>query len=309
MSRILVTPRSLTRGNDPELDRLREAGHEVVLCTPGRTPVEAELVSLVPGCVGWLAGVERIGGRVIAAADALRVICRNGTGVDSIDLEACRGRGIAVLRAEGANARGVAELVLGLVLAHLRSLPFHDATLHAGGWERRQGIELEGRTLGVIGTGRIGARVARFGLALDMRVIAHDLTPNPALAALSGFRYAPVPDLLAASDIVTLHCPHTPGSPPLIDAAALANVRRGCLLVNTARWGLVDAGAVLAALEEGRLGGYAVDAYETEPPPPLPLLRHARVIATPHIGAYTTESVARSTRQAVDNLLEQLCVR
>jgi D-3-phosphoglycerate dehydrogenase len=306
VAKILVTPRSLTKGGDPALDLLRKAGYEVVFCTPGKAPDEAELALLLPGCVGWLAGVEKITDAVLAKAADLKAISRNGTGVDSVDLAACRRRGIPVLRAEGANARGVAELALGLVLALMRSIPFSDARIKAGGWERRQGSELEGKTLGVIGTGRIGKLVARFGLDLGMNVIGADTYPDPSLAKAPGFRYAPVGELLAGSDVVTLHCPHEPGQKPLIDAAALAVMKMGSYLVNTARSRLVDADAVLKSLADGRLAGYAVDAYDAEPPAAHPLFADARVIATPHVGAFTAESVARATRAAVDNLLAAL---
>ncbi|MCX7031200.1 MAG: phosphoglycerate dehydrogenase [Spirochaetes bacterium] len=306
MAKILVTPRSLTKGGDPTLDLLRKAGYEVVFCTPGKSPDEAELARLLPGCVGWLAGVEKITDAVLAKAPALLAISRNGTGVDSIDLEACKRRGIPVLRAEGANARGVAELTLGLALALLRSIPFSDARMKAGGWERRQGAELEEKTLGVIGTGKIGKLVARFGLAVGMNVVGADRYPDAALSKTPGFRYAPVAELLAESDIVTLHCPHEPGAKPLVDAAALVSMKKGAYLVNTARSGLVDADAVLQSLADGRLAGYAADAYDTEPPAAHPLFAHERVITTPHVGAYTAESVARATRAAVDNLLAAL---
>jgi phosphoglycerate dehydrogenase-like enzyme len=306
MPKILVTPRSLTRGGDPALEALKKAGYELVFCTPGKSPDQSELIALVPGCVGWLAGVEKITDAVLSKATALKAISRNGTGVDSVDLAACEGRGIPVLRAEGANARGVAELTIGLMLSLLRSIPMSDARMKAGGWERRQGAELEGKTLGVIGTGRIGKLVTRFALAMDMKVIGHDAFPDAGFAATPGFRYAPPPELLASSDIVTLHCPHTPGEKPLIDRQAVAAMRKGAFLVNTARAGLVDAAALLEALGDGRIAGYAVDAYDTEPPEAHPLFAHERVITTPHIGAFTAESVARATRVAVENLLSAL---
>jgi phosphoglycerate dehydrogenase-like enzyme len=178
--------------------------------------------------------------------------------------------------------------------------------MKAGAWERRQGVELEGRTLGVIGTGRIGKLVAGFALALGMKVLGYDAFPDAAWSPSPSFRYAPLPETLAASDIVTLHCPHTPGEKPLIDAQALARMRTGAYLVNTARAGLVDHAAVLESLEDGRLSGYAVDAYDKEPPDASPLIAHKRVIATPHVGAYTAESVSRATRAAVENLLAAL---
>jgi phosphoglycerate dehydrogenase-like enzyme len=309
MGRILVTPRSLTRGGDPALALLEKAGHEVVFCTPGKAPGEAELLRLLPGCVGWLAGVETITDEVLRAAGDLKVISRNGTGVDSIDLAACGRRGIAVLRAEGANARGVAELAMGLIIALVRSIPFGDARMKAGGWERRMGVELEGKALGLIGCGRIGRLVAGFGLAFGMTVSAHDARPDPSFTPSPGFRFAPRDDVLGSSDVVSLHCPYSPGEKPLVDREALARMRKGSFLVNTARAGLVDEAAVLEALEEGRIGGFATDVFEKEPPLPGRLYSHERVILAPHVGGYTEESVARATRAAVDNLLAALASR
>jgi D-3-phosphoglycerate dehydrogenase / 2-oxoglutarate reductase len=306
MAKILVTPRSLTKGGDPSLELLRKAGHQLVFCAPGKAPDEQELLGLVPGCAGWLAGVEKITDAVLARADSLKAISRNGTGVDSIDLAACERRGIAVLRAEGANARGVAELTIALIISLLRSVPFGDARIKAGGWERRQGTEIEGRTLGVIGTGKIGRLVTKLALGMDMRVLGFDAYPDARYVPSESFHYVPFEELLVSSDVVTLHCPHTPGEKPLIDAAALARMKKGAVLVNTARGRLVDDPAVLAALQDGRLAGYGVDAYETEPPAPSLLIAHDRVIATPHVGAFTAESVSRATRVAVDNLLSAL---
>jgi D-3-phosphoglycerate dehydrogenase / 2-oxoglutarate reductase len=211
-----------------------------------------------------------------------------------------------VLRAEGANARGVAELTLALILCLLRAVPFGDARLKAGGWERRQGAELEGKTIGVIGTGRIGRLVTRFALALDMKALGFDAFPDRGFSPGPGFRYAPLEELLGSSHVVTLHCPHAPGEKPIIGRGALDRMRKGAVLVNTARAGLVDDDAVLASLNNGRLAGYAVDAYDKEPPAASALLLHERVIATPHVGAFTAESVAAATRAAVDNLLAAL---
>jgi len=203
----------------------------------------------------------------------------------------------------------VAELTLALMLSLLRYIPRSDAKMKTGGWERKQGAELEGRTLGVIGTGRIGRLVTRFALAMDMKVIGFDAYPDAGYAPSPGFRYASEGDLLAAADIVTLHCPHTPGEKPLIDRQALALMKKDARLINTARAGLVDDTAVLEALQAGRLAGYAVDAYDKEPPDASPLLAHERVISTAHIGAYTVESVSKATRAAVDNLLAALAAR
>lgn len=297
-TRILVTPRSVTKAGHPSLERLRAAGFEVVFCTPGKSPSEDELIALLPGCVGFLAGVEPVTARVLAAATDLRVISRNGTGVDSIDLEAAKQRGITVCRAEGANARGVAELAIGLMLALARAIPASDRAIKAGQWERQTGIELEGKTLGLIGCGRIGRLVAKMAAGLDLRVVVYDVAPA------AGMTMLPLEELLAAADVISLHCPA--GAKPVVDAAALARMRRGALLINTARAGLLDEAAVLAALESGQLGGLASDVLEGEPPTNRRLAEHPRVIVTPHAGALTHESVDRAVTVAVDNLLEVL---
>lgn len=304
MTRVLVTPRSLTRAPGPEVQRLEAAGLEVVLGPAGQMPTEDELLALVPGCAGWLAGVEPIGRRVLEAADALRIISRNGAGVDNVDAEAARERGIAVARTPGANARGVAELAIALVLSGLRHVPAMSRAIADGRWERTLGGEALGRTLGVIGTGAIGREVLSLGAALGMRTVASDpYAPDDLVAA--GVPFLSVDELLERADVVTLHCPPPEGR-ALIGAGELARAKDGLVLVNTARAALVDEAAVLAALDDGRLGAFATDVFAVEPPAPTPLLAHPRTIATPHVGGYTRESVARAGGGAVDNLLAVL---
>lgn len=295
-SRILVTPRSVTQHGHSALQKLRNAGWEVVFCTPGKMPDEEELIRLLPGCVGYLAGVEKITARVLEVATGLRVISRNGAGVDNVDTAAARARGIAVCRAEGANARGVAELAIGLMLALARAIPASDRAIKAGRWDRQTGFELEGKTLGLIGCGRIGRLVAKMAAGLDLRVVAYDVAPATDMAM------APLEEVFAMADAISLHCPA--GEKPVVDAAALAQMKRGALLINTARAGLLDEAAVLAALESGQLGGLASDVMEGEPPANRRLAEHPRVIAMPHAGGLTRESVDRAVTVAVENLLE-----
>ena len=302
MSRILVTPRSLTRMPDPALHALEQDGHKLVFSRAGEMPNEAALLALVPGCVGWLAGVEPISPRVLEAATGLRAISRNGAGADNIPLDVAERLGIKVLRAGGANARGVAELAFGLALASLRHVPEHCAALKAAAWQRRTGLEIEGRTLGLIGCGAIGRLVARFALAFDAKVRAFDPYPDAGFRPEGDFAWAELEAVLEQAEILSLHCPMPPGGRPVLDAAALALLRPGCHVVNTARAGLVDEAAMLAALEGERVRVYATDVFAVEPPEPSDLLRHPRVIATPHIGGLTVESIHRATVAAVENL-------
>lgn len=305
--KVLVTPRSVTSGGHPSLETLRVAGCEVVFCTPGKQPDEDELGALLPGCIGYLAGVEPVTARVLEAAPELRIISRNGTGVDNIDLDAAKVRGVIVLRAEGANARGVAELAIGQLFALARSICASDDALKRGAWAREtQGVELEGRTLGLVGCGRVGKLVAQMALALGMHVVARDPHLDEDLSRAPRFRYAPLKDVFLSADFLSLHCPPSADGHPWIDAAALAQLKHGVFLINTARYDVFDAELVLQALESGQIAGLALDVFDAEPPTDERLMRHPRVIATPHIGGFTRESIDRAMSVAVENLIGAL---
>lgn len=304
--KILITPRSLTKDGHPDLDRLRSAGYELVLSSPGKQPTEDELLTLLPDCAGYLAGVEPVSARVLEAAGKLRVISRNGTGIDNIDLAAAQRRGIRICRAEGANAQGVAELAIGLMLGLARWIPFSDHHLKAGDWQRRKGIELLGKTLGVVGCGRIGRLVASMGVGLGMNVLGYDVMPDPAFRPSERFCFASLDEVLTRSHVITLHCPAPSDGQPLIDAAALAKMSKGVLLINTARYDLVDAAALAFAIQTGQVAGAAIDVFDREPPVGNPLVANDRVIATPHVGSFTDESVDRAVEVAVTNLLTYL---
>jgi len=304
MKKILITPRSLTKDGDPALELLSRQGFELVFSTAGKLPPTTELIRLLPGCTGWLAGVEPIPAEVLQAAVDLKVISRNGTGIDNIDIQAARRLGIEIMRAEGANANGVAELTLGVILGLIRSVPFSDACMKGGSWARRKGLELQGRTLGLIGCGRIGQLVSRLALAFGMHVQAYDAFPDQRFAPAPAFRFTPLEEVLTQSDIISFHCPEQPGARAVLDRQAVSRLKPGVFIVNTARASLIDETAVLEGLRKGRIAGLALDVYDCEPPAATPLLSDDRVIATPHIGGYTAESVSRATRAAVENLLE-----
>lgn len=305
MQKILVTPRSLTAHPHPSFAIFAEHDFELVMGPRGQQPDEAALLALIPDCVGWIAGVEPVSEAVINAATALRAVSRNGVGVDNLPVAHLQARGIQLLTAAAANAAGVAELALALIFSALRHVPAADAGIKAGGWPRRRGREIRNCTVGVIGCGAIGRDVAKLTGALGARVIGYDpMRPN--FETPAAFRWADIPDLLAQSDIVTLHCPPLPSEQPLIDAAALGQMREGAILVNTARAALVDEAAILAALESGWLETYAADVFAEEPPRSLALAGHPHVIATSHIGAFTAESVDRATIAAIENLMSVL---
>lgn len=304
--RILVTPRSLSRGRHAGLKPLEDAGFELVLPAPGATPGESELIAAVPGAVGWLAGVEPVSEAVIAAADRLRVISRNGTGIDNLPVAALEARRIAVMRAEGTNARGVAELTLALALAGLRDIvPTHNG-IAGGGWPRRIGREIQGAEVAVVGLGAIGAIFAGMALALGANVRGYDpLAPADRIVD-PAFRRLEFAETLAGADLMSLHAPMPADGRSLIGAPELALLATGAVVVNTARAGLVDEAAIVAALDSGQVGTYATDVFATEPPGASRLTAHPRAVLTSHIGAFTVESVDRTTARAVDNILDAL---
>lgn len=302
--RVLVTPRSVTRAGHPaSLGKLESRGFEIIFCTPGVLPSEDELCRLIPDCEGYLAGVEAITARVLSSARKLKAISRNGTGVDGIDLVAAKEHGIRVLRADGANARGVAELAFSMILALSRGLTANDRDMKSGGWARTAGSELDGKTLGLFGFGRIGRLVARFALAFDMRVLVSDpyAQGSDDLVEFTGPE-----EIIRRSDIISFHCPPSVGGGAILDADAIGKLKPGVLLVNTARAGLIDSEALLQALNDGRVGGLGLDVFACEPPVDRRLSEHPKVIATPHIGGFTPESIDRAMTIAVDNLLEAL---
>jgi len=306
MPKILVTPRSVTRDGHTALDALTEAGYEIVFSAPGRFPTEDELMQLLPGCVGYLAGVEPITARVLDAAEDLQVIGRNGVGIGNIDREAAERNGITIWPAIGANSRGVAELTFGLMLSLVRSLPHSDAAMKDRRWERRKGVELRGRTLGLVGCGMIGRTVAQFALAFGMKVVAYDPYPNADFQPSGDFSYAAFDDVIARADVLSLHCPERSDGTALVGEAELAAMKDGVYVINSARGSLLDGEAVLAALDCGKVSGIAVDVFEAEPPSDWRLVQHPRVIATPHIGGFTEESVARAVAAAVSGILRVL---
>ena len=302
--RILVTPRALTITPHPAMQRLENAGFEIVYATAGELPDEAELLRLVPECVGWIAGVEPVSKAVIAAAGHLRAVSRNGVGVDNLPLEFLRERGVRVRTADGANAQGVAELTIGLMLCALRHIPAIDAGIKAGRWPRERGRELHARTIGIVGCGAVGRCVAGILAAFQARVVAYDpMRPDIGICARS-FRYATLDEVLSRSELVTLHCPPPANGRALIGTAQLRLMRQGAILVNAARASLIDEDSVLEALDDRRLDVYATDVFEPEPPSSLALAGHPNVVATSHLGAFTKESIDRATELAVDHLLE-----
>ena len=250
----------------------------------------------------------KIEARHLAAGHRLKIVVRGGVGVDNIDVQAAEAEGVRVLNTPAASSVSVAELALGLMFALARQIPRADASVKGGAWEKKsfaKGMELEGKTLAILGVGRIGRALARRASSIGMVVIGAD----PALGTtgtVEGLTLLPAADLFARADVISLHLPKPAGAPPIVGAAEIAKMKHGVLLVNCARGGVVDEGALLAGLQSGRIGGAALDVFEIEPPKNSEVYGHPRVIATPHIGASTVEAQARVGLEVAEILLAEL---
>ena len=225
-------------------------------------------------------------------APKLRVIGRAGVGVDNIDAEAATRRGIVVMNTPGANAVAVAELTIGLMLALARKLPAANTTMHAGKWEKKslQGAELRGKTLGILGLGRIGLEVARRARGFGLEIIGSDPFVSAAVARENGIRLGTLEELLAASDYITLHVGLTPQTTGVINAKTIAAMKKGVRIINCARGELIDDAALVAALKSGQVAGAALDVFAVEPPKNSPYAELENVILTPHIAGSTAEA-------------------
>ncbi len=252
-----------------------------------------ELLDLVGNYDGLVVRSEtKVTADVIAAGGRLQVIGRAGVGVDNIDVEAATTRGIVVVNAPSGNTIAVAEHTLGLILAAARNITQAAAALREGRWERAKfmGVEIRGKTLGVLGLGRIGTEVARRAQAFEMRIIGHDPYVSEEHASRIGARLVDLPTILAECDILTIHTPATLDTEGLIGKKEMALMKPTAWIVNCARGGIVDEAALLEALDAGTIGGAALDVFSKEPAGDNPLVRHPKVVATPHLAASTQEA-------------------
>ena len=246
--------------------------------------------------------------QVFEAAGRLKVVGRAGVGVDNIDLEAAKSHGVMVINAPVSTSLAVAELTLGLMLALAREIPRADAGMKQGDWLKKElsGIELSSKTLGILGMGRIGAEVGVRAKAFGMRVLGYDpLIPSEAIVR-RGAEPVELDDLYARSDFISLHLPLTDETHSMVNEQAFGRMKRDVRVICAARGGIIDESALLAALESGLVAGAALDVFAGEPPRASELVRHPKVIATPHIGAQTAEAQSRAAEDIAHEVLAAL---
>lgn len=246
--------------------------------------------------------------QLIEAGKKLKVIGRAGVGVDNIDIDAAREKGITVVNAPSATTTAVAELAMGLIFAMAREIPRADASLKRGEWLKKDfmGVELYGKTLGIIGFGRIGSTVGQMAAAVGMRIMACCLFRIPETVRIIGGELLVMDDIIEKADFITIHTPLTDETRGMINAEAFGRMKDGVYLVCTARGGIIDEPALLDALNSGKVAGAALDVYENEPPKNMDLINHPHVIATPHMAGQTHESQRRASMDIAKEVLAAL---
>jgi D-3-phosphoglycerate dehydrogenase/(S)-sulfolactate dehydrogenase len=286
---------------------LGRAGLEADIRTGSTAGVLKEALA---GAVGLVVRSEtRVTEDLLAAASCLKVVGRAGTGVDNIDVEAATRRGVVVMNAPGGNTIAAAEHTLSLILALARNIPCADRSMKSGKWDRARflGVELMGKTLGVVGLGKVGREVAARARAFGMEIRGFDPYLPEEVVARLGFRMLPLQDLLEQSDFLTLHVPLSPKTRHLIGAPELERCKPGIRIVNCARGGIVDETALTAAIRGGRVAGAALDVFEKEPPgPDHPLVGLDAVVATPHLGASTFEAQEKVAARIAEQIVAYL---
>lgn len=291
---------------------LSERGWDVVI-TAGR-PHDTLLTELAAADALVVRSATKVTKELLDAAPALRIVARAGTGVDTIDVAAATARGVLVVNAPGANSVSVAELAMALMLSLARHTPAADRAMKDGRWEKKTfaGIELRGKTLGLVGFGRIGQEVARRAQAFEMRVVAHDPFLASEVAEEARVELATLDEVCRRADWISLHLPVTPATRHIFDRERIMSCRNGVRIINTARGELIDGAALADAIEAGHVAGAGLDVYETEPTTDLRLQQLPQVVASPHLGASTAEgqqAAASDTIAAVEAFLDRGDVR
>lgn len=306
--KILVTPTSFRKPVNAHAVKLLESfADEVVYNDTGSPLTGNQLIELLQGCDGYLAGVDYINSEIIESMPStVRVISRYGAGIDRVDLDACRERGILVTNTPGANATAVCELAFGLMLSLSRSIPALDRAVRRGEWPRSNGMELSGKRLGIVGLGNIGKQLAVRAKSFEMDVCAYDPFIDQAFVKIERIEEMSLDELCQSSDIVSLHLPFTDITRNIIDKKRMQSMKPGTIIINTSRGGLIDEIAAAELLRNGYLRGMGLDAFEEEPLQASPLKDLDNVILTPHTGAHTDEAIKRMGLMSVKNLIAVL---
>jgi len=305
--KILVTPTSFKPDSEsPAMKKLKEFSGSLVF-NPGTKPLsEDELIPLLEGCVGCIAGLDHYTSKVMESVKDLKVISRYGAGVDRVDLEAAKAKNIVVCNTPGANAQAVADLTFALLLCVARKVALLDRKTKEGQWPRSSGTELYAKTIGVLGLGAIGKAVAKRATGFSMKILAYEPFNNREYAEANGIIPADFAAITKEADFLSLNLPLTDETRHLISADVMKNMKKGAIIVNTARGGIIDEEAAYEFLASGHLGGVGLDVFEEEPPQKSALFDLENVVLTPHTSAHTTEATDAMADMSVQNLIDVL---
>lgn len=305
MNKILTSPSSMGQVGPEPFEILRSNGYEIINNPFGRKLTEEEVIELAKDCIGIVAGVEPLTSHVMDSLPNLKCISRVGVGMDSVDLEYASEKGIIVVNTPDGPTLPVAELTLGMTMALLRKIPIAHANMKQGIWKKEIGNLLYGKTIGVIGLGRIGKKVAGIFRALGNTVIGYDLYPDKVWANDKGVILKSFNDVLKNTDILTLHIPGNLDKSPAISRKEIEMMQDGAFLINLSRGGVVDEDALYNALKNKKLAGASVDVFTREPYDGL-LCELDNVVLTPHLGSYAAEGKLQMEIDAVMNLINVL---
>lgn len=300
VAKILIGPSSFAATDKTPMNRLMAAGYEVVDNPYKRKLTKEELLNLLKDdVVGLIAGLETIDREVLEKSH-IQVVSRVGAGISNVDIEAARDLGIRVFNTPDAPTNAVAELTIGALLSLLRMIPRMDQALHEGQWQKRIGLQLQGKTVVIIGFGRIGYRVAELLFPFGVQILVVD--PYVDESACAGYRKVTLQTALPEADIVTIH---SSGHDCIISEKEFALMKKGAYLLNVARGGVIFELSLIKAIENGTVAGAWLDTFEEEPYKG-PLCGYQNVVLTPHVGSYTAECRLQMENEAVDNLLNYL---
>lgn len=304
--RVLVTPRSFASTSSKPKEMLEEKGYQLIYNDRGRPIKKEEMLELVQDIDGIIIGIDCFDIDIINQAKNLKVISKYGVGVDNIDIFTANENGIVVCNTPTANTNAVADLAFALMLSLARRIPEADRETKAGNWKKIIGNSVYGKTLGIIGLGKIGRSLVKRARGFDMDILVYDLFQDNEFAQKYDLKYVNMDRLLRGSDYISIHTPYNNDTRNLISTDEIIKMKDSAFLINTSRGGIVDEEALYTALKKGDIKGAALDAYLNEPPENSPLRQLDNVIMTSHNGAYTEEAIADMGIQAAQNLIHVL---
>lgn len=303
--KILTSPSSMGQVGPQPFEILKSNGFEIINNPFGRKLTEEEVIELAQDCIGIVAGVETLNARVMDALPKLKCISRVGVGMDSVDLDYAKQKGIIVVNTPDGPTRAVAELTLGMTLSLIRRIPQADASLKQHIWKKQTGNLIFEKQIGIIGLGRIGRMVSELFRGIGNPVIGYDLYPDYDWAAKNNVQIKTLEEVLETSDIISLHVPGNKDKSPVIGKNELELMKNGVYLVNISRGGVVDEEALCVALEKKKIAGAAIDVFMNEPYDGQ-LCDFENVVLTPHLGSYAEEGKLQMEIDAVKNIVENL---